>query len=102
MVFKSDLIVRRQEPAGEHEHNNGLMGGRRNTGRLTAVWWARQQARGDDPPRRFSELRDFRGHWDEWTPREEVDFIRWVFMDTGMTYDEAKAEIAAVTDVTSH
>lgn len=70
---------------------------RRVSERLTGVWWARQRRLYDDPPPRFTEYRDFRGRWDEATPREEADFVRWVFIDTGMTYDEADAEVRMCT-----
>lgn len=63
----------------------------------TAAQVKRTRALEDNPPPTFSELRDYRGEWREWSPRDEADYVRWVFMDTGLTYDEADAEVRAVT-----
>jgi len=49
---------------------------RRAPGDLTAAAVRRQRLLEDDPPPTFSELRDFRGPWREWSPREEADFVR--------------------------
>ncbi len=73
------------------------MGRRRVPDRLTGAWWARQRRRYHDPPPRFADLRDFRRRWDEASPREEADFVRWVFTETGMTYDEADSEVRLCT-----
>jgi len=45
----------------------------------------------------FSELRDFRQPWREWSPREECDYVRWCIMEDGTSYDDAEAELRAVT-----
>jgi hypothetical protein len=65
--------------------------------RITAAQVKRTRALEDNPPPTFSDLSDFRTRWQEWSPRDEADYVRWVFMDTGMTYDEADAEVRAVT-----
>lgn len=66
-------------------------------GELMSRWWeARRDAADDLPPRYYLE-RDF------FAPRlpllqwEEADLVRWCFMETGMTYDAADAEVRAVT-----
>jgi len=64
---------------------------------LTRVQVQRQRAAEDDPPPMFSELRDFRQPWREWSPREEADFVRWCLMEDGTSYDEADAELQAAT-----
>lgn len=69
----------------------------KRSSRITAAQVKRTRALEDNPPPTFSELRAYRGEWREWSPRDEADYVRWVFMDTGLTYDEADAEVRAVT-----
>lgn len=70
---------------------------RRVPGALTAAVVRLQRRLEDDPPPTFSELRDFRQPWREWSPREEADFLRWCLMEDGTSYDDAEAEMRAVT-----
>jgi hypothetical protein len=64
---------------------------------LTRVQVQRRRVAEDDPPPMFSELRDFRRPWREWSPRAEADFVRWCLMEDGTSYDDAEAELGAVT-----
>ena len=57
------------------------------------VW----SVRGDNPPGTFRRWQDFYGDWHEWSPREEADWVRWSLMEDGMSYDDAEAEMRAVT-----
>lgn len=61
------------------------------------TWLRRHVARGDNPPGRFSSRWNFSRPWEEWSPREEADWARWCLMEDGTTYDEADAELQAVT-----
>lgn len=70
---------------------------RRPPGELTSRWRQAQRATGDNPPGTFYLERDFFAPKRQPRPWEEVDFARWCFMEAGMTYDEADAEVRAVT-----
>jgi hypothetical protein len=64
---------------------------------MTAARAKLTRAREDNPPPTFSELRDFRWPWREWSPREEADYVRWCPMEDGTSYDDADVELRAVT-----
>ena len=70
---------------------------RKDPDALTAVVVRRRRQLEDDPPPTFSELRDFRRPWREWSLREEADFLRWCLMEDETSYDDGEAELRAVT-----
>lgn len=72
---------------------------RRLPGVLTAAVVRQRRLLEDDAPPTFSELRDFRQPWREWSPREDADFVRWCLTEDETSYDEAEAEMLEVVIV---
>jgi len=61
------------------------------------TWQRVQNVRGDNAPGVFRRWQDFYVDWHEWSPREEADWVRWCLMEDGTSYDDADAEMRAVT-----
>lgn len=66
---------------------------------MSEARWKVHRAADDAPPPWFSDLKHIKGPTGDWTPREELGFMLWVFIDAGATYDEAVVEVNAVTTV---
>lgn len=67
--------------------------------RSMRVWLRRNVARGDNPPGRFSSRLNFSRQWEEWSPREEADYIRWCLMEDGTSYEDADADLRSVAAI---
>jgi hypothetical protein len=65
-------------------------------GELTERWWRERRAADDDPPPVFENPRSFNAPRGPWSAREEADYVRWVFQQTGLSYDAADDEMRAV------
>lgn len=61
------------------------------------TWLRRQLVRGDNPAGPFRRWQAFLGEWQEWSPREEADYVRWCLMEDGTSYEDAGDELRAVT-----
>lgn len=61
------------------------------------VWLRRQHVHGDNPPGPFRRWQAFLGERQEWSPRDEADYVRWCLMEDGTSYDEAEVESWSAT-----